>query len=242
MSTYEITPAQLVKTRREISLISSPALNMAGLLKVTDAVSYSTADDLLRSIRTARKTIELKLNPIIDPIRSGLDLLYTLRREMDGPLEDAEKQVKFKMRTWQLAEARKQAEEAAAQRLEAEKLRAEALAKQQKAEKTKNKLIAERISDEAAFLAEAADMTDAAAERTAEAKPTQAPSSSVRAVKKVTVTSLTMLLKGIADGIVPEDVVVIDHARLNKYWREDPETVRTWLGIEVIDDIVIAGR
>ena len=260
-----MTQEDVKKVKTEAVAVISPVLSAAAQITIVDNATYSLADMFLKKIKTARRSIEDKLSPIIEPIRKGLDELYALKRELDAPLTSAENEIKSKMKSWQLAEARRVAEEEAARRREDERLRAEAAAKERAAERLRIEAENKQRQADAARSADARQAAERAAEQLRERQEAQAmesrqleleaeaaravpiaqvakaASSSARKVKRWRITDMEKFILSVAMGDIPQDAVLVNEVAVNRYFKS-VEVVAGWPGVEVYDDIVIAGR
>jgi hypothetical protein len=245
----------------------NPIVAAARGLTITDDKGYNLADAFLAKIRTARKSdVFTRLRKIIDPIRAGLDELYAVERGIKEPLDEAEKQVKSKMRAWQLAEQERVRKEEEArrrkqeeldrqerirqreiERLEREKQEAEERAQQARtraarlaAQQQADEL--QRQQDEAAETQRKADALAAAVVVAPIAQPVKAASSIVRKTSKVRVTDIVKLAEAVGKGLIPETMIQIDQVQLNLMFKNNREWVSEWPGVEVYEDVEIAGR
>ena len=247
-----VTESQLVEVRTESMALARPVLAEAALIQVTDAESYQLAGSFLAKILQARKRVAAKLNPIIQPIRAGLDLLYELRRELDTPLEQAEGKIKQEMKDWQVGEYRRIAQEreakrreearqlalAEAKRREAEELEAKASRARSAYARLKQEELAEQAREAAARLEQKAEIIAAAPVD----EPTKAEGSTIRKAQKWRVTDLKALVAGVATGKVPLEVLEVSSKAVNAEMKADPDFVAGWPGVEVYDDIDVVGR
>ena len=261
-----MTQDEIQKTKTEAIAVINPVLSAAAQIAITDSVTYGYADAFLKKIKTAKRGIEDKLSPIIDPIRRGLDELYALKRELDAPLIQAEADVKGKMKVWQLAEAQRVAEEEAARRREDERLRAEAAARQREEERLRMEAENKRRQAEAAgneAARRSAEIAEAELRARQEAQAAEArrlelaaeaaraktvvqvvkgASSSARKVRKWRVADMDVFVAAVAAFEIPQNVLAVDATMVNQYFKVNEEIVADWPGVEVYDDIVIAGR
>lgn len=233
-------PAVAQKTRQEVQTLTSPLLARIATLQVTDAPSYAIADSLLARIREARKTVEAKLSGIIDPINEARKAALELKHSLDDPLQDAEATVRAQMREFKMEEHRKTLEIERVAREEADRLRKAAEEKQRKAEQARTQALRNRLEAQGAEL----ELKAAEAEVVPIQAPVRAANSGVRVTKKWRVKDFGELLRAAAnpDSDVPEDVLVVDTILVNRYFKEHPEVVASWPGIEIYDDIGIVGR
>lgn len=228
----------LVKARTEGNALVSPLKNKVESLVIDCEEAYQEMDGLLAQIMNARRVWLAKIDPIIAPIRAGLDLLYSLKNDIKDPLDDYEKIAKKKMKDYKLEEARqlRLAEDNRLAKIETDRRAAEE--KQRKADAAKSKPLKQKLETEAAALTTNADILDLGGA----AKPVVAANSTVRAKKVAQVGNLSKLLQGIIDGVIPDDIIQINQVELNTAYRIDPETVASWPGVTIIDDINISGR
>ena len=218
-----------------------------GTLAVIDDTSYHVGDRSLFDVRAARKQlaslIEQKVDPIIKPIRAGLDKLYEGRRtvlaELDKPLADAEGSVKMKMADYQ-AKQREAARQAEAKRLrDAAELERQARAALEVAKTSTS------VGEVRAAL-ETASQAQAQARSVRSAPPPPAPvkgaASKTVVTKKWVVKDLSALIKAVAAGTVPEMVLTVDEDVMDAYWSEDRLTMVSWPGVGVIEQTTVTGR
>jgi len=253
--------------RAEANQAISPIVTAARDLVIGDAREYGLADAFLAKIRAARKSdVMTKLRKIIDPIRAGLDELYAVERGIKEPLDEAEKQIKGKMRAWQLAEQERvrqeeetkrkeqehQQREAMRAQLEQERLQREREEAERKAEGARSAAAKRKAYEEAARLQDEQDraaeiqekaraLAAAAAFKPVEA-PTRAASSNVRRIQKWRITDMAKLATAVGAGTVPEAVLQVNSVQLNLLFKNSHEQVAAWPGIEVYEDVEIAGR
>lgn len=208
------------------------------ILPVIDQESLTQADVQLSRVQTARKTIATRMEKIIRPIRSGLDELYKLNRELDRPLEAMEKEIKGEMKAFHL-EQQRQIDEA---RQEAQRqewaLLAQARKKEEAAQQAKTPAARTRLQQEADAL------QDQAVEVSTAEMPIAAVTmhSSSRPIKRWTAPDLLRIVKGVAAGEIPVEAVQLNYTFINRTYKEDAEGVTCWPGIVIIDDVEIRGR
>lgn len=228
----------LSKTKQEGLAVVSPLQVQVDTLEVLTAEDYALADTLLARVRTARKTWNERMERIIRPIRTGLDELYSLNREVDKPLMRLEESVKGQMKEFKLIEQREIAA-AEQKKFEAvEKLRREAEEKQRQAEAARTPQVRGRLMVSSERLQQAAVVV----EQQETQAPVQAVSSSSRKLKVVKVKDILAFCGAIADGAIPHDMIIVHPGPLAKAYKENPEEVAQWPGIEIVDDVQIVGR
>lgn len=226
-----ITPLQ-----QEVDVLE--AINSPGELAV--------ADELFGRIQKARKTWKLKMygTPAkpgpIPAIRSGLDQLYELNREVDRPLEKMEETVEKAMKAYHLGLLRaKQEEEASKQRREQE---AQRVLEELERKKAALRTPAAKAKAEAEILEVAAELEEIQQEEATE-QP-EVDNSTARPKKVPTVLSVSDVCQGVVDGVIPEDLVAVNLVKLRAYLKEDPLVADIWkpYGIVLVDDVTIVGR
>lgn len=229
---------EITATVATAEAVVGPVRDESALIKVIDPITYNLADTLLSRIREARAFVAEKFEPIIRPTRNRLDQYYSLRRSLDKPLDDAEKNVKDAMRTWQMADLKRISDEHAAQQAEIDRLEREAQAARMRAEKARTEATAARHNEVAMVLERKADIT--AAKPVSE--PTVAQSSNTRTFRSIRITDKFAFIAAIAAEIIPLELVDIDMSALKVEHKNSPGEVESWPGVEGFDDLLIAGR
>lgn len=241
-----VTEETLVKQRQQGLTILSPLKLAAKSLIVRTPEQYAEADSLLIRIKGAKKSWTERINPIIEPIRAGLDLLYGLRSDIVTPLEELEKQVKDSMKTFKVEEAKqlRMAEEVRAKELE--DLRRAAIEKEAREAVARTKQLRERLAAQRAVL----EQSLATKEQEAPPEPIKAAGSGTRTTKKWRLNPdnphaffdlLEYLLLDSHEDLTA--LVEINSTQMDAFFRLEKPNVGEWLpGIEVFEDITIAGR
>lgn len=207
-------------------------------LEVQTEEQYQVADALLARVRSARKTWGDRMERIIRPMRTALDEVYSLNRDVDKPLGQQEDFIKSRMKAFKLEELRQLNAAKQAQQAEDDRLAREAWEKEQAALAAKTPQMRGKLE------AQAEKLTEQRAEVLAQemAAPVAASNSSSRSKKLVRVTDLLAFCGGIGDGTIPHDVVAVLAGPLAKHLKESPDDVASWPGVEIVDDIQIVGR
>lgn len=210
---------------RRVTLGLEPTIKaqLTALGTIEDDDGYQIADGLFGRVKAARKSWAAQMEDIIRPIRTGLDKLYTLNRTVDKPLATLEAEIEREMRAYKLKElerAREEAEQVEQERLrlEREALKAKSPAKQQ--------AIAAQLEEVEAWQPEVVRGSHSAA----------------RPSRKVRITDMKAFCGAVAAGLIPEDCAVAVMPALNRYYKDDPETVEEWPGVEGYDDVSIVSR
>lgn len=240
-----VATVAVLKDKREGLALITPLQQEVELLEAIDSpAELAVADELFGRIQKARKTWKTKMYGTtakpgpIPSIRSGLDQLYALNREVDGPLEKLETSVETIMKSYHLRLLKeKQEEEAAKKRREEESQR---VLEELERKKALLKTPQAQAKVEAQILEVAAEIDEIQQEEVTE-QPEMANSTG-RPRKVPTVLSVSDVCQGIVDGVIPEDLVTVNMVRLRAYYKEDPESVALFPGIELQDDVTIVGR
>lgn len=229
---------EITATVASAQAVVGPVRDESATIRVTDPVTFNLADTLLKRIRDARTFVAEKFEPIIRPTRVRLDHYYALRRELDGPLDTAEKNVKAAMRTWQMADLKRIADEKASQQAEIDRLEREALAARNRAEKARTDATAAKHTEVAVVLERKADIAAALPID----NPTVAQSSNTRTFRNIRITDKFAFIAAIAAEIIPMELVDINPAALKLEHKRSPGEVESWPGVEGFDDLLIAAR
>ncbi|MGH7184531.1 MAG: hypothetical protein ACREJN_21510 [Nitrospiraceae bacterium] len=239
----EIVPTQtLIKTRAEGMSAISPLHPLAENLTITDSSDYSEADELLSRIMRAEKWWDGKVTPIIDPFRKGLDLLYDLRNEFANPLKKDRELVKGKMVAFKTEERRQLRAAEEERQAEIARINKEAEEKLRKAEAAKTKPMKQKLT------LQAAELTQTAITKEVEG-PTQAVKgvySSDRVRKIPRIVDMRKFLGAVMTGEIPGEVITINQTFLNECYKvgikAGEDIVSMWPGVEIVEEINIAGR
>lgn len=260
--TEDTTSTALAEIRQSGQTEVETAIGAATAVVIADQSGYHNADLILFKIRSARRSvaslIELRLDTIIKPIRAGLDKLYEARRQLlvdlDSPLEKAEKQVKQKMAAWQESERRKREEAERLKREEEDRVRRE----QERIERERQE--AERKASEARTKqqrAEAAERERALREQQEELerqrqasaaaappppKLVKAAGSRVTVVKHWRIKNQQEFIAAIATGSIPFIAVRPHIEVIDAIFKQEPDTVSAWPGVEIYEETRISGR
>lgn len=244
--------AELASTKKEIMLMLPPLRAEAHVLMVKTEGDYQKADGLLTRILTSKRwwlngSTEPNskwrgIDAIIKPFREGLDGLYELKNEGLKPLEEMESAVKVKMRAFKVAEGQRLAEEKRQQQVAAAKIQREIHEKQERENAAKTVKMRERLISERMEL----ESKQKEVQKTTLA-PVKAARSSARTVKKPVIVDFAVFAAGIlalsqGEGGVPLDLITADLTRLARLYKDDPALVAQLPGVEIQDDVVIAGR
>lgn len=239
-----LKPSALLADKRAAMAIIPTLQEEASGLQVRTEEDYLVADGIFGRVKQARKAWKLKmygtkdkLGPI-PSIRHGLDMLYELNREVDTPLENLENALERQMKGFKLAEQRRlQAEEEERQRVAVEAQRKiDELQRRQEALKTP----AAKAKVEEQILEAAEDLDAVQQEEVSTAVVGQ--NSGIRPKKIPVVTDRDAFLKGVLEGTIPDDCIDISMVKVRAYYKEDPEAVKLFPGVEIQDDIQIVGR
>lgn len=267
--TTVVTDEQIATLKATAQLDTHPAVALVEQvdLDYPDPEAYQMADSLFGHIKFARRKVEERFDPIIGPIRKGLDKLYALRREADHPLDQAERDLKDKMAAYkteerlvlaevkQIEEDKERALQAESRRRAAEEtqLRLESERRQEEVRRDtseENRRKAEALAAESKARAEAAEQASRQADQALEVQvmtaaipaPVRAYGTTVRTVRRWRVPDIEPVLKAVVAGRVPVGVLMIDKEWVDRYYKSDKGTVEGWEGFEGYEDSSIVGR
>lgn len=233
----------LSKQRQEGLELSQPLIHQVETLTVDTPEAYLEADSLLLRIRQGRKTwgaiwtqIQEK---VVKPLRESLDGTYSINRDIDGPMEQAEKTLKNKMLAFKQEEARQLRAAEEEREREARRLQAEIDKANQAAEAAKNPQVKGRMEAKAGRLQE--QQTEVITSWTA---PVQGAASSERKVPTPVITDPKQFWAAVGDGDIELDAKFAEELRLwlGREFKKDRDTVASWPGITVEDKLQIVGR
>jgi hypothetical protein len=190
---------------------------------LTDEQEYRAADVLFGRVKAARKTWAGRMEEIIRPIADGLQKLYKLNRDIDRPMAVLENEIEQAMKAYKLAEARRI-------RLEAEQVEAERLRLEAKKETLTRPAAIERVEAEL-------ETVEAWVPETVVGQH-----SAARMKKKVRIVDVKAFARGVADGLIPENCLMVHMPTININYRDDAESVAAWPGVEEFDDVDIVSR
>lgn len=233
---------ELTKAKTDILVLMPTLTTEVAELTITDAASYEYADTLLGRISTIQKKwapfwARMK-EKVIDPIRSGLEELYEINREVERPVAQLEEKVKAKMKAYKQLELRIAQEAQRLKQAEVDRLAREAEEKARQAAEAVTPQVRGRLEKASQKLQE----QSIAVSQQEVAEPVKGSSSGTRAPKVPTVKDLNAFLLGITKGEVPEDCIQVVATKLKAYYKEDPEAVASFPGVVIEDDIVVVKR
>lgn len=216
-------------------------------LTVTTQEEYQQADAILNMIQTARGDWKVRFyggqvagktyDPIIPPMKSALDALYALVREIDKPLETMEAAVKKLQGDYKLEEMR------VAREVEREKEQQRLLLEQKKRELEAKAAKPMRPAAAQALAAQIEQLDIETEEVESQGVEfVQAESSSARFTRVWTHDDIKATVKAVVAGAIPWDVLTLDAKAVDAHYKDDPETVEAWPGFGGKDAVTIAGR
>ncbi len=215
--------------------------------KITTDEEFQQCAELLNLVKSEQKTITAQFEPVIRPLYDDLEAIYEDKRNSLKPYLAAEKVLKQKMSDWQLAQRKKQLEEA--------KRLAEIEAKQRREREEAERALAiaesQRIRDaQAKAKIEEAQKRLVQAEtkivETAITKPVSAPSKAAGVTTtfsySATVVDLGDFMCGIIDGVIPPNMCAPNLSEIAKFVKDNPDEVKKWPGVTVTETAGIRGR
>lgn len=245
---------ELTRTKQQILSTVPPLRAEVQLIQVETEDDYHRASVLLTRIQTSKRLWRKGdpspdgkwkgIDAIIKPFKEGLDGLYTLRNDGDQPHDEMEEVIKEKMRLFKIAENKRIAEKQAARDAKEQQLQQEIADKQArvyaaKTPKMREKLIGQQMALE--------DQHKAVTKT--KIVPVKAVGSAARTVKFPAVVDFMALVSGIValyavgdtEGI-PTDLLMVNPVRLAQMWKDSPDLVAQLPGVEIQEDVIIAGR
>ena len=231
---------ELEKTKKEALIQSRPLLTQATALLVVDEPSYIAADDLRSKIKASRKVFWDRITKAVTPAYQALQELYSIRNDLTKPLDDADVVITDKMKAFKRIEAERVREEERRRELEAAKLREQAAEKLRREETAKTTQMQAKLAMQREALEEKAEEVE-----TRPIETVKAANSGTRSVLKIRVLDRLALIKAVAAGEFPDDVLDVDMSVLNSYLRTkqvDAESAKA-IGCEVYEDVqIVSGR
>lgn len=229
----------ITRTKKEALTQSKPLLSHAQSLIVEDEAGYVAADSLRARIKESRKVFWDRITKAVTPAYQALQELYAIRNDLTKPLDEADEAVTTKMKEFKRREAVRIAAEQRERERQAEKLRQEAEEKRKKEEAAKTPAMQARIAVQREKLEEQAAEVEAR-----ESGVVKAAHSGTRTVTKIRVVNKMALVKAIAAGDIPDELVDVDTVILTAYFKQeklDKESAAA-IGCEIYEDIQIVGR
>lgn len=234
--------AAIVAKARKEGLSVIPSLKEeVDSLAIAGEADYLQADTLLTDIARARKTWTAKLAPIRDPLKETVKAAKQaqkaaddLFKEVDDPLAALETQVRLSMKAYKVEELRqiqaKQDEQARIQREIDRAAEVEAYGRTS-AQRAKATATREALEEQQAEVFEETPT------------PVQAEGSGNRVAKKIRASDPAKLLRFIADNYEDlQDCAEVVQSALNRRFKEDPEGMASWPGVEIYDDVTIVRK
>jgi hypothetical protein len=216
----------------EFETVDWPA--RARALAIVDDASYIVAGEMGTGIRALRERIAAFCDPNIRRWHDGHKAACEQKRALEAPLIEAEGVLKGTLRSYHVEQERVRQAEAA-------RLAAEA------AREDEDRRLEEATALERAGETEAAQQVlDGASFRPPPVIDAPAPAIrgvSTRKVWRAEVTDLPALLRAVADGTVPRDVVAIQQGALDRAAKAMRSTL-AWPGVRAYCDtaVVLSGR
>jgi hypothetical protein len=251
-----IPQTELQKTKQQILTAVPPLRAEVDLLEVKTEEDYQKASALLTRILTSKRwwlhgdpTGKWKgIDAIIKPFREGLDGLYDLKNDGLKPHDDMEADVKAKMKIFKIADNKRIADEREAKEKEQRRLQQEIEAKQARVDAAKTPKMREKLIGQQMALQD--EQKVVAKTKTVAVK---AVGSSSRTVKKWVVSDLYAFVQGLialhesdvsneTADLLSIELLQINDARMNALFKSNPDLVAQLPGIDVIEDVIIAGR
>lgn len=231
-------PAAAAKAKQQTHLALVPIeAKIKALSEIQSPEEYQEMDAFLGTIQTMRRAWKEKMEPIIRPIRQGLDGLYALNREIDTPLEKAEKSVKSFMEDWKREELRQARLLEQEQAQERQRLADEQAALEERLAKARTNTQRQSILAKQEELTEESEQVESTM-----FTRTTATNSGARTIPSWRNVNMTATLQGILRGEIPMEAIMLDVPAINAVHKVDPELVTSWPGFEGYEAVQIVGR
>lgn len=242
VSDSSITKTAHVEADKALALVPTYQARVEALTVQSDE-DYAIADAILGQINDLRKgwggiwkRVQTK---VVKPIRDGLEELYKLNRDVDGPLEALATGVRAKMTAYQREKLRLQQDQERRDREERERLEREAEEKRKKAEAAATPQLRGRFQAQA-------EQLETKAQQIEDAEPIELASGSSSSSRRQKAVELdaAMLMVGMIEGTVPMDLIDWESLKRDvlRRWKLDAETVESWPGVQIVDDINVVSR
>lgn len=203
---------------------------VASFGSITTEGQYLEADNILGQIKALKDWWEPLVRKPIDFIRAGLDALYELNREVTKPIEAVEASIKGAMKGYKLEEQRQK-------RLIQDEIDLKKRALELASAPTVRLPAPQRVA-----MHEQIGQLEQIRQQVEEVQGVQGQDSHARVKKvwEVQDKDIPAFIKAVASGQIPLNVLIINRVQMNEYWRQDEETVSSWTGVTVKEDVVIA--
>lgn len=186
---------------------------------ITSDDDFAAWDEVLGRIRGFNGWWEPLIRKPIDHIRAGLDALYEVNREVTKPIAVVEAKIKEGMRQWQL------------QKLEEKRKLEQEL--ENKRRQLEQKAQTPRVQEQI-------EQLDYSIEQVQAVPLSDAEFSHARVGKVWEVQDMAAFLRAVVSGLIPVETIMLNEKQINTYFRQSQETVASWPGVTVKDNVTIA--
>ncbi len=256
------TPTALALVQvSELEELRDPVVGKASELVISDQPTYEEAGAFLTEvIKPTLKKIAESCGPVVKAAHAAHKAATTQKNELEAPLKEAERLVKTKIGDYEDEQERLAAEEARRlreeeARLERERQQREAAARREAQQREvaalrkAEELEAAGKNEEAAAALEVATAPAPEPEPEPERLPAPPPRPAPRAVQgvssrkvwKTEVTDPMALIRAVAAGQAPANLVTIDTGKLDQLARAMDGAI-DYPGVRVYQDRIISGR
>lgn len=229
-TTTDEPKVDLVKARQEGIALIGPLESAAARTTVENEDDYENADALLTRIAKTEKQWLERIDPPINHIRQGLDMLYGLKNDVAKPLAALKVRIKGMMKDYKIEEQRRIQIAETARIAEIRRLEAEASAKNTAGANAKSQLYKNKLQQQQL-------------EAAGHLRGIKVSGSLTRTTKKWRITDLSALMAHVLEGdnIDLMALVQVCEVQMNAYFKlQAPGAGKPWLpGVEVYEDIDI---
>lgn len=205
-------------------------------VSITDNETYLVFEKHYLRIRAARAEWKEDIEKIIRPQRDALEAVYELNRKTDRPREDLEKLIKTMMEGYQYQLQAKAREEQRIKDEQAQQLRNEATRLAEQARIAPTPQMAKKLIQRSTQKMETAEAVE---ELDIESKVDSADTH-IRKKMQWEVTDTMALIKAVASGDIPMDVLEVSSVSMNKYFKTSQADMAEWPGVRVYEALGLA--
>jgi hypothetical protein len=216
----------------ELATKSAEWPGRARTLVIESPEGYSYAAELLTGIKALLKEIELSCSPVVKAALDAHRAALKQRRELEAPLQDAEKTIKRMMAEYFRNQQRKRAE--------LNEKRLQDWLDKARARRAQEVAALEASGDHALAEATAAAPLPPQDDSPEDSLPSQT-GIAVRTIYRAEVTDFAILVRSVHEGRCPLKCLKPDQTVLNTFARAMGPTLN-WPGVRVIEDVSISAR
>lgn len=258
-SPITLNPTDTLSVRTAGLQLLTPLKATVSALSITSASDYLDADEALGKIRNSRAKWQQLMEPISGPLERAMKELKesqkgvkSLNAAIDGPMEGLELKVKGLMRQFKIEEQRQLQEAETERQAQLARLAREVAQKAAQEAAAKTAPMRAKLAQKRAELEAEAESVRADPE--VNLNPVKGGSSTARHTLKPQITNLEAFVAAIRNYEPKADLYEFSHPPLSiikvemlqtalmAIYRQTPGIVKSWPGVTIVDDVIIAGR